>query len=259
MTTAAHERGLTLAELLVASTLALVVIAGLGTIDVARLRMYDDLTRRSGLLSDQIHAAMAAQQLNRDLKRADRILVINTGLGARALPDETTLPAVEPFTSPPGADRATLQLRIPRSTTDSASCAGCAGAGAPPACCLDIAANYQWVQYQRDAEGHLWLYLDPPRCAKNTLLSGQITSFTVQYRDESPPLSQGDPPVTPAGADNNVLEYQLGWSDGTRSQTLHGEVTSRAIPYANVGAGGGNSGLGLNPADPSAPEACSNS
>ncbi len=225
----AATRGMTLTEVLVASVLAVVVIIGIGSIDMTRIRITQDI-RNPGLATSELtRAALAAQGISSHLLRADRLNMVEGSL---------------------------YQARIPSMTTT-----GCTGAGVvPDQSCLDDPLNYRWDEYVLDGD-QLVLYtdtrankLDPndptPQCSAKIVLASQIqdAAVTFHWRDVAPPPPGGDPfPTSPD--DNNVVSYSLTWDDGAgHSQTFPGTVTIRGGSYSNVntgGAGVGDSGTGL--------------
>ena len=254
--------GMTLIEVIVAAALALVVVLGIGTMDVGRLRMEDELRNRSGLLSEQSKAALASLSLTKALERADRINIRNTGIAGNA-----------PFIA---ADQADIQIRTFEPDTNCTVvgagcpviCPNCVAVPQPP-CCFDIPGNYRWDEYKRNAAtNEIWFYRDAGGaggCVRR-VLAREAVQMTVTFRDEAPPPA-GDParepPVGgPAGADNNTIAYTIRWDNGLaaanqRTQDFRGQVTSRAIPYSNINAAVGNSGWGqaTGAVDPSAPPA----
>ena len=251
------EEGITLAEILVASAVALVVVIGIGTMDVGRLRMENELRSTIGVTTDEEQVALTALSLAKALERADRINVLNTGIAGNA-----------PFVA---ADEGDLQIRTFDPDTDCPVigagcpivCTGCTGALAPP-CCFDIPGNSRWDEYKRNAAtNQIRLYYDAAAGCAQRVLAGEAARMTVTFKDEAPPPTGGEPGVGSAGnEDNNTIEYKIRWDNGLagsdqRTRDFRGQVTSRAIPYSNVQATVGNSGWGqaTGAADPSPPPA----
>ena len=227
-------RGMTLTEVLVASTVAALVAIGITAVEVSRARNQAELRRRSGVLTDVAQTGLAASILfARNLENADRVII-------RA-----------------NADPADLWLRTVAPTVNCGS--GCINppSGAPVPCCYDQSANYRWDEYRRTGN-ELRYYRDVTNpvvlCTDLTVLSREIGSFSADFVDatqQAPP--GGEPPIGGAGADNNAVQYALIWDNGLSgaqqlTHTFGGTVISRAIPYSNVNAGAGDSGSGLAPA-----------
>ncbi len=198
-----RQDGMTLTEVLVATTLAMVVLFGIVATDVARFRMGEDIRKRSSVISpERGNAALAVIHLAKHLERADRL-----DLGA-------TVAGLYQFRSP--------------------SPIGCTQATLPG--CLDAAANYDWDQYRLNGTQ---LEFNTDRgasgCVGWTTISRQIVGFTVQYKDESTVGPPGPEPL-PGNEDNNMAEFTIQWSDPSTglSQTFRGEVASRASAYTNA-------------------------
>ena len=257
--------GVTLIEILVASAVALVVALGIGTMDVGRLRMENEVRSRTGVTTEQEKVALAALSLSKALERADRINLLNTGINGNL-----------PFNAPP--NRGDIQIRTFEPDTDCPVVNGncpivctdvnpalrCTGA-LPPPCCFDIPGNYRWDEYKRRGPpggpavaNVIWFYRDAgARCVRR-VLAGEASQMTVTFQNEAPPPPGGDPPVGAAGSDNNTIAYLIRWDGGAwRTRDFRGQVTSRAIPYSNINAAVGNSGWGqaTGNADPSPPPA----
>ncbi len=217
-----NEQGLTLAEVLVASTIAVVVIIGIGSVDATRARITEDFHRRASLGSEQVSVALATLQLAKSLERADRINVIG--------PDNIQ---VREFVSGTNC-------------TDGSGNSCPVDLSALPGCCLLEASNYRWDQY-RLSGGTLTYFRDS--CTTQRDLAKEITSLTLQFQDRGgSPGALGSEPV--GGPYNNIISYSLVWDNGLSgpdhfNHTFGGEVASRAIAYTDVGAGGGDSGEGL--------------
>ena len=228
------KRGVTLTEVLIASTvMGAVILVGM-TLNQNRLGIQEQLS-----VGQDVPAALAAVQLMQDLERADRVRIV---------------------------DAATIQIRRPQMTT-----AGCTGVIPAPAC-FDDAANYRWVEYAhvnvdagipgRDA---LRVYDNTTvGCATTRVLSGQIGLVQFAYADAAAAPPGGDP-FAPSTDDNNVVDYQVRWNGpvlggvvlSPTSRLFRGQVAIRAAPYSHVNANGasGDSGLGLAPVGVSNPPA----
>ena len=244
------RRGVTLMEVLVASTLAVLVVIGIGRMDVGRVQIVEDLRQRSVAsgIGYREETALALFHLSKHLEQADRINLVNTGI-----------PAAIPFTGPPGV--ANLQVRIPVCPTSP-----------PTPACYDVATSYRWDQYVRIGN-ELRFYentaVGPPYlCSSMRVLARQITSFTIAFMDTAPAPPGGEPLPAPPfpllnRPDNNVLEFALLWDNGATptplTQEFHSEVTTRGVAYSDVNAdcagpvGPCDSGTALAPAGVSNP------
>ena len=228
------RQGLTLTEILIASALAVVVIAGIGILDVTRTRMQLELEERSGMGSEEPQVALAAIRLGRSAELADRLVILETGI-----------PGVQPTAA--GAEgHGKVQLRY----VDD---------GCQTTACLDDATSYHWdeyrwngqtVEYFRDTQ-------NAANCGTPVQRTRQVAAMTFRFKDEAPVPPGGDP-FAPDLSDNDVLEFALRW-DNTLSGADHkdhefrGEAMTRAAPYSNVNAGKtgpGDSGTGLAPDEP---------
>ena len=209
-----NRRGLTLTEVLVAATLGVVVIMGIGLVDVGRFRMGEDLRQRTGISAGQGDVALAAMHLTKNLERADRInLTAASG----------------------------IQIRVP-------SLQGACAVGIPASACFDDPNNFRWDQYRLTA-GQVRYYSDTGAgCGTLRVLTTQVTAMTFAYVNDyagAPP--GGEPPVQ----DNNAVSYSLTWDNGlagpqNRTQIFSGQAVARAVPYSNVNAAApGDSGSGL--------------
>lgn len=69
-----HGAGFTLTEILVAASLAVVVILAIGQVDVSRVRLSEELRRRANTRGE---AALAQADMARSLQSADRIYVVS--------------------------------------------------------------------------------------------------------------------------------------------------------------------------------------
>ena len=206
---------MTLTEVLVASTVAVVVIIAITRFDVNRMRLEKELRERSGLFSEQHRLILAINQITIAIQQADRVTVLGI-LGHN-----------------------TLQVRIP---------VGCSGATPPDPSCFDNAADYQWDQYGVTTGELRWYQNIGTGCNTPTVLAKEIALFGVSFTDQASPPPGGDPP----GQDNNLLWYTLRWDNGLtgseqRAQEFQGHITSRAISYSNLNGTATDSGSGLAP------------
>ena len=211
------ERGVTLTELLVASTLAAVVAIGISTLEGGRVKMEQEILGRAGLSSDQNWVALATVGMAQRITQADRF-VIDNGTGV-------------------------FQFRVP---------VGCMAGGPPATACFDNPANYGWDQYRLTA-GQLRLYTNTGAgCGALQVLANNVTGLAFWYIDFAPVPPGGAPLL-----DNNLMEYSVTWAAGGKSRNFAGRASSRAVSYSNVNTTLFDSGSGMAPAgvaDP--PPAC---
>lgn len=202
-------QGFTLTELLLASAMTGMVIIGANTIFGTAIRVQIDLQRnRSGALSQEMAAGLAVVRIAKHLEVADRINRVSA---------------------------TSLQVRMPPASAAD----------------LDDPAAYRWDQYRWDPapQKALLLFQDiAGGCPAPVVLAREIASVSFDYRNRGPlaPPS-GTEPFAPGAEDNNVIEYTVVWDDGARGHQYQGEITARGIPYSDVAANGGDSGLGLLP------------
>lgn len=232
---------MTLAEVLIASIIGLMVFIGFTTMDISQVRMQAQVRTDATLNVDQGPAALAAIRLARALERADRLCIRSNNRGNVQIRTFKLLPA----------DRVNCAAVGPGCPV---VCNGCTVAGAPPpppsACCFDIPGNYQWDQFRRiSSTDELRLYSNTGAgCGNMTVLARNITDMSVNFRNEAgaPP---GGEPFGGNIRDNNTVEYSIRWDNGPKAHIFNGQVTSRAIPYSNVNANpgyfDGDSGSGL--------------
>ncbi len=234
------ERGFTLIELMIATSLTAIVMLALGTADATRVRIEQELRERAKINgSEEMRAALAATRLTKSLERADRIVIRNSGGG------------VAPGVVPGGpANRAVVQLR-------HVECPG-----TPDATCLDDPTRYSWEEYRRVGNELEYLYPVTSTCPAPQVFAAEISSFTMQFRNAKPVEPPGGDPFAPDPADNNTVEFALEWDNqltglDRRRHEFRQEVTSRNISYtdmnANLAPGNGDSGTGLAPAGISNP------
>ncbi len=206
-----HQQGLTLTELLVASSIALVIILALGQVDVTRVRMTQDLGQNA---VPQSEAAFAIAHMTRALAQADRIELV-------------------------AADN--IRFRIPNG-----------GVGVN----YDLPGSYQWEQYRFNGPAGEIRYFNPAAGCALAAMFRDLSGLAGQYQNESGAPPGGEPPIAPAGADNNVLLVTVSWVDpktgATKSYTS--EVTIRGGAYTDLMTGLAPAGV-ANP--PTAPPGCS--
>ncbi len=225
-----NERGMSLTEVLVASIIGLVVIVGIGSIDVTRFRIETKIRNDAGgdAAVEHLRAALATVTIARNLSVADR-LYFNDTVTAKGI----------------------YQVRTPVFIQNDpvicpVSLGDCRG-DTPPACCLDIAANYRWDQYALNDEngGQLTMYSDlvGAGCGQKTDMARQISApFKLEYHDRGKAPPGGNVTFLPNSPgptdnrDNNVAGYTVTWVDPVTSdrQTFIGEVTSRDSAYTDV-------------------------
>lgn len=197
-----NAHGMTLTEVLVASAMAVIVAVGLIATDISRARMEQDIRNRSSMTSpERGNAARAVLQIS---KRAETADLIDLDLATYG---------VYQFRTPTGCTAATL-----------------------PAC-LDVAANYNWTQYRLNGTQLEFNTRDGATgCGAWRVLARQISSFTMQYKDESPPPAGGS---EPPNQDNNMVEFTIGWNNAAAglSQDFTSQVAIRAGAYTDVDSG----------------------
>ncbi|MBI4343531.1 MAG: prepilin-type N-terminal cleavage/methylation domain-containing protein [Candidatus Omnitrophica bacterium] len=236
-------RGVTLAEVLIASALGALVLAGIATMGSNRVRMQADFARHSPILATgYLDTALALQHLQKSLAAADRVNILNADLS--------------------------VQVRIPEMRANKPpTCTSCTGP-APAPCCLDDARNFRWVQYElqdtaadSDTVPELWFFDDTASasgCPKPKQLSPRVTSLRIDYMDRADLPALGGVEPFPGGEDNNILKYTMTWTGtapggGTAlTHDFRGETALRAAVYSAVNAAGNgplDSGSGL--AEPS--------
>lgn len=245
-------RGLTLMEVLIASSLTLGVLLVMLQVNQIRWGTEERIRIATSSGGADVDPTLAAIQLTTDLERADRVVID---------------PAV------PGR----IQIRKPELTT-----ASCMGAGVPAPACLDDPANYRWVEYAyADVDGNgspdaLRFYdntanpVAGQQCRNTRVLSENMTNVQFIFADaanisSAPSLPAiGEEPFAPALTDNNMVEYQLRWTGPINAVVLdpsgrlfYGKVALRGTPYSDVNADPitGDSGRGLAPVGVSDPPA----
>ncbi len=254
--TAGHcntECGLTLVEVMLASTLAVLVVIGIGQVDVTRVRMDEEIRKRSGVTSpNRLQASIAALQIAQHLERTDRLVLCQDGTST------APVGVAAPCTATANQFNTDLFFRTPIAGTSAAtnqgSCTTCQSS-LPDACCFDIGANYRWDEFRlNQSTGELKLYTNVNvDCSNvNKLVPCEVASYVIQSRNDGTPASGAAPPTGTnliAPNNNNVLRYSIEWADATgHSQVFPGEVTIRGAGYTNAPFGNQNPALGdVNP------------
>ena len=213
-------------ELLLASSIGVIVLLTLSRLDVVRVGVTQNIATRMARSSE---ASFALVAMLRSLERADRVNIVNINPG-------------------------NIQIRFFQSgTNDPSTCPNPSCTGTIPLpCCYDIPANYRWVQYRLVtapppiSEIRYYDNTVPGCTAGGTSKFLDITGLTVQYFDETaglPPPPGGEPPVQ----DNNIVRVTVQWLDPQSNATLStdGEVTLRGVTYTNMSATPQDSGTGL--------------
>ena len=209
-----HTRGVTLMELLVASTISLVVILAVGQIDVSRILLSQQARQTSTLGSE---AQLAMLQFVRDAQQADRINVLGP---------------------------TNVQLRIPAGNCTPAT-------GVPDPGCFDVAANYRWVQYTFvSPEIRFYDNTAGGNCGVDRTFH-DISGFVVEYLPVAQAPPGGDPLVQD---NNVLRVQVTTANAQAAPMTYEDTVTIRAGAYTNLNAtSGGDSGRGLDATNVSPP------
>ncbi len=212
------RRGQSLIEVLVVTAVTGIALFAMTTSNVSQFRAQSALSRREDLTSDQLPITTAVLRLVKDLERADRVNIVNTGWGGFA-----------PVTAPNAAD---IQIRY---TVRPAA--------PPDPTYFDNGANYVWVEYRRDPlplGTDVWYF--GPGCTPKLKIARQIPIFRVIFETgiygPPPPAPPGGAP----GATSNMFDYDIWWDNGLappnqRTRKVFGRVTSLAFPYSDLNAG----------------------
>ncbi len=201
--------GVTLMELMIASTISVVVVLGLGQLDVTRLLMTQHV-RDTGRMGSE--AALAMAQLARDVEQADRVNLVSL-------------------------NPADVQLRIPQ-----------APVGGPPApTYFDLPSSYRWVEYKLfGTEIRFYDRTETGNCEADRTFR-DIGTFAVAYDDQAKAPPGNDEPFAPETTDNNLVSFHITTvaTPAVDMIDYHDTVALRAGAYTNVNAGNGDSGIGL--------------
>ena len=234
-----NRHGVTLLELLLASTIGFVILLALGHVDVTRIRMSQDISQRSQILGE---ASLALVSITRDLELADQVLIFSDAA--------CTTPAV--------SNGRCIQIRIPEVDTNGPAsgpnacpaapqtwtCRQQAGLDTPippvqvpDPCCFNTAGNYRWVQYRLRVPNTIQHYADAgPPCGQLDTFS-DVSLVKVRYMDESQAPNGGTLGTEPlvGGPDNNIVEFSVIWGDRTDNvRTMTSEVALRGTAYTNA-------------------------
>lgn len=199
--------GVTITELLVASTIAAVIALGLSTIEGNRAQMQQALRRQAGLTSSKDEVAQAVLFLTRAMGQADRINIVNPS---------------------------TLQVRSFRPTIDTLVPPCTCTTGSIDSCCFNIAGNYVWEQFSHDlpTKQLRWYRGTTTGCTDMIRLADQMTAMTIQYQSPGLDMLQYD---------------VLWDDENGESRAFRGSVYSQAVSYASESfemVAAGDSGLG---------------
>lgn len=202
-----QTQGFTLTELLIGSSLVVLVIIGASRIDTTRLGL--ELAIHQETIKGQpnrFEAALGALLIAESLTRADLVVLTNGG-------------------SP--ADPDTLQVRY--STCDKGY-----------RTCFNTPDEYVWEQYALDG-ARLVQYESRPNatCSVRRDFGVEIVNLQFEHVDaESQDPPGGPPGFVPYPLDNNMVRYAVSWSDGVHSQTFGGVSMVRNWGYTDIPQGG---------------------
>ncbi len=222
-----RERGVTLFEILIATTLAMILILAITQVDMTRVYISEDIRRN---LNRNGEAELALTHMGKWLQMADRVVVVSAN---------------------------NVQFRVPVPTE-----AACQPIPTPD--CFDRAANYTWGQYRYDSGLKQILFYYPVTSSCPTPITyGQapdssLAGLTVTYNDaDSTQQALGSDPPSP---DNNLLQIKV-ISEGVTPSTnrpYQSQVVLRAGAYTNLNATAQNSSSGMEPTGSisSAPNPC---
>ncbi len=205
------EWGVTLTEILVAMTLVVIVVVGFSITDAGRVRMEKNLRDRAIPRIAQVKAALAVNQIAKQVTQADRIIILNS--------------------STPGKMRL-RQVTCPEPIQPT---------------CFTSGANFAWKEYRLNGTNNNVevLPVTGVGCGSPTVLAESVSSLTFEFVDVSACAFPSAP------QDNNVVGYTLTWSEGPLQHQFVGEATSRLVACSNLSATfdvptqTGDSGLGL--------------
>ena len=211
--------GITLLELLIAVILGVVILLGIGQVDVTRIYIGNQVRRNS---VPQTEASIAATHLLKTLEQADRVFL--------AAPDS-------------------IQIRVPQggpavNLDDAASYRWVQyryDSGSQEILYFDPVSPCTVAQRFGD-------------CRSTPQSPACFTSLTVQYQDESSTPPGGDPSgqnLAPP-EDNNMLEMTVQWTDQQTNvaQQFVSQMTMRAGAYTNLSTGLSPAGAAFDPPNP---------
>lgn len=203
-------RGVTLIEMVVVTTIMLLLAMSLGNLDALRLQIERRIRQRVD--PDHQQAALALLHITKTLELADRVNFI---------------PASKTY------QIRRLVLQQP---------------GVPYPGYFDMSYYYHWGQYTLvdvDSDAvydELWFWNRPYMggCGTKKVLAEHIVDLSMTFVDAEPVAPPGGE-TTPL--DNNVVEYMVTWGQGNRRREFRGMVTMRASGYTDVPTGLQNPGL----------------
>lgn len=215
--------GFTLTELLVGSFVSTIMVGALTYVYMQETHFQGEIQRRSAFGMSQLLPAAAVTHLSRQLETADRVVI------PAGRTDTVVYRTLDYLNNP------ACNVLVP---ADSA----------PPASCLDDAANYRWDQYWWDSAAKQWVWFRDIRspagakqCASRHVLVNDITLGQLAFVD-SGVSSLGAEPFGDA-RDNNLLAYTLQWDGQVETagkQTIlqqrlfAGQVALRHEAYTRV-------------------------
>ena len=200
----ARHDGVTLIEMVVTTSIALLLVLSVGNLDDLRLKIEQRIRQRTD--PDHLQAALAMLHIAKNLELADRVNLI---------------PASNTF-----------QIRKPVIPTPACP-SGFPDPSDPD--CFDSAASYQWAQYTLVGEElRFWLWSSTGGCSTRKVLAKRIVDLSMVLRNAEPAAPPGG---ETALEDNNVVEYWVTWKQALRQRDFRGQVTIRASGYTDVPTG----------------------
>lgn len=202
-----QAQGFTLTELLLGSSLVVLVVMGASRLDTTRLGL--ELGIHQATISGQpnrFEAAFGALRIAESVTRADLVVLTNGG-------------------SPTDPD--TLQVRYSTCAEGYRTC-------------FNTPDDYVWEQYALEG-ARLVQYESRPdaACSVRRDFGTEIVNLQFEHVDaetQDPP--GGAPSFVPYPLDNNMVRYAVSWSDGVHSQTFSGVVMVRNWGYTDIPEGG---------------------
>ncbi len=199
------NRGFTLAEVLIASALSMIILFGLIALDASRMRLTVQTQYNAGTkYPERNEASVSTLRITRELEQGDRFAIIAGGAG--------------------------IQIRRPVMTVNLPAGSSCVGVPVPDAECFDAPQNYQWFQISRlAATGALRYYRNiSAGCGTfDTLVQGDLSAVSF----------------APDAQDPNVVTYSLTWQNPDTpgdSMAFPGEV---AVRGRTMGTTTGDAGI----------------